>query len=88
MSNDVSKLSDAVGTGKTPADFPIGSLRNSLLPAQLTQVKIFQAHSCDELESLIATWVQETQSIIAVPGPLTMVEDCVVISVTYVPAHV
>jgi len=87
MTDSADRLADDVGTGKKAVAFPLGSLQSSLLPAQLTSVKIFQGHSCAELEELIDRWVRETQSIIVVPGPLTMVEDCVVISVTYVPAY-
>lgn len=87
MSDDVSKLMDNVGSGKQGTDFPIGSLRQALLPAQLTQVHIFRASSEPELIMTIERWVVATQNIVVMPGPVTRDGIEIVMPVTYVPAY-
>ncbi len=66
------------------AEFPINSLRHFLLPDQLVQVKSFSANSLAELDAVINAWVTETQSVIAVVGPLVKAENAYTLSLTFV----
>ena len=89
MSNQVEKLSDAVGVGKTPNEFPLPGLRQFLLPAQLTYVKFFLGETISAVESDIADWARSTQNIIVVASPLAYEPELreFSVAVTYVPAY-
>ena len=67
-------------------DHPIVSVRNSLVPTAVVQVKAFQAPTTEKLEEVINKWVAETQNLIVCPGPLTQTGREATAIVTYVSA--
>ena len=67
-------------------EFPVSSLRHFMMPDQLVYAKNFKASSLAELDAIINAWVDETQSVIAVVGPLTHVNNLYTLSLTYVSA--
>tara|TARA_R110000751_G_scaffold1985_5_gene7585 strand:- start:481 stop:774 length:294 start_codon:yes stop_codon:yes gene_type:complete len=73
-----------------PAEFPLPSLRQFLMPDQTVKVKTFTSgniHSGDSnLDDQINQWVYKTKNIIATVGPLAMSAGGYSISVTYVEA--
>jgi hypothetical protein len=69
-----------------PVDFPLASLRQFLLPDQVMRLKVFQAASVAELEVQIKDWLNESKSIIAVPGPISVVNYVYFLALTYVPS--
>ena len=68
------------------ASFPIASLRQFLVPDSLLSLKCFEAASLPELESAINAWVQQTQSVIAVVGSISVENGNFLVGITFVPA--
>jgi hypothetical protein len=67
-------------------EFPVSSLRHFMMPDQLVYAKNFKANNLAELDAIINAWVDETQSVIAVVGPLTQANNVYTLSLTYVSA--
>ena len=67
-------------------DHPFPSVKDSLLPGTLTDVKIFASQvGIEDLEQQCARWVRETGNLIVVPGPpIVAVGGWYTVSVTYV----
>lgn len=84
---DDQAFADRVGNAMAKGtDFPIPSLRQFLLPSQLTYVQVFSAVDEEALMREITAWVDRTQNIVVVPGVLSRDEGLVSIAVSYVPA--
>jgi hypothetical protein len=69
------------------SEFPIPSLRQSLLPDQLVRVRTFMANNIEELDGQINNWITDTKALIVIPGPVSLLApNSVSISLTYVAA--
>jgi len=67
-------------------EHPLVSVRDSLVPTAVVQVKAFQAPTTAKLERAINEWVAETQNLVVCPGPLTQTGREATVIVTYVSA--
>ena len=67
-------------------EFPLQSLRQFMMPDQTVQLKTFQAKDIQQLDIQINAWVQNTKSIIAVPGPMVTNSEGVALSLTFIEA--
>ena len=67
-------------------EFPLQYLRQFMMPDQTVQLKTFQAKDIQQLDIQINVWVQQTKSIIAVPGPVVISAEGVALSLTFVEA--
>ena len=63
---------------------PIFSVKESLVPTAVVNVKIFEAETADGLEELINKWVNDTQNLVVCPGPVTQRESLSSVVITYV----
>jgi hypothetical protein len=67
-------------------EFPLQSLRQFMLPDQTVKLKTFEAKDLQQLDTQINTWVKQTNNIIAIPGPVVITSEGVVLSLTFVEA--
>lgn len=82
------------GNQKALREFPIQSLRDFLVPDALLQVKLFEAKSLAELDSLINAWILKSKGIVVTVSPAVKtsvsgnpdVNANYTISLTYLPA--
>ena len=65
-------------------EHPVVSVRNSLVPMAVVQVKAFEAPTTKKLEEVINEWVAKTQNLVVCPGPLTQTDHSATAIVTYV----
>jgi hypothetical protein len=68
-------------------EFPLLALKQFLVPGQTPLVKIFEAPTVELLEKDIISWIDKSQALVLVPGPVTFVEaQTLSIALTYLPA--
>jgi hypothetical protein len=67
-------------------EFPLQSLRQFMMPDQTVKLKTFEAKDLQQLDMQINTWVKQTNNIIAIPGPVVITSEGVVLSLTFVEA--
>ena len=67
-------------------EFPLQSLRQFMLTDQTVKLKTFEAKDLQQLDTQINTWVKQTNNIIAIPGPVVITSEGVVLSLTFVEA--
>lgn len=65
-------------------DYPLFSVKDSLVPTAVVNVKIFEAETADGLEELINKWVNDTQNLVVCPGPVTQRDSSSSVVITYV----
>ena len=65
-------------------DYPLISVRESLVPTAVVNVKVFEAKTLQELEQSINEWVASTQNLVVCPGPLTREDNLSSVIITYV----
>ena len=65
-------------------DYPLISVKESLVPTAVVNVKVFEAETLQELERLINDWVASTQNLVVCPGPLTQEHNSSSVIITYV----
>ena len=65
-------------------DYPLISVRESLVPTAVVSVKIFESVEGEELEEAVNKWVEETQNLVVCPGPVTNKDGVSSIAITYV----
>ncbi len=67
--------------------FPLRSIREFLLPDQVLRLKTFAGFdTASALDDAIDSWISTTQNIVAVPGPVTVADRGLSISLLYLPA--
>lgn len=82
------------GNQKAIREFPIQSLRDFLIPDVILKVKLFEAKSLSELDTLINDWLSESKAIVVTVSPAlkTVIAGDLgptvryTISLTYLPA--
>jgi hypothetical protein len=67
-------------------EFPLQSLRQFMMPDQTVKLKTFEAKDLQQLDMQINTWVKQTNNIIAIPGPVVITSEGVLLSLTFVEA--
>ena len=65
-------------------EYPLISVKNSLVPTAIVHVKVFEAETIQKLEKIINEWVSTTQNLVVCPGPLTQNEGASTAIITYV----
>jgi hypothetical protein len=65
-------------------DYPLFSVKESLVPTAVVNVKIFEAETADGLEEIINKWVNDTQNLVVCPGPVTQRDSLSSVVITYV----
>lgn len=67
-------------------EYPLISVKDSLVPTAVVHVKVFEAETVKKLEENINEWVSTTQNLVVCPGPLTQNESASTAIITYVSA--
>ena len=68
-------------------EHPLASVRPTLVPDSLVNVKVFEADSPDGVEAKINAWVVETQNLVVCPGPVHWTGSVATVALTYVEAR-
>lgn len=67
-------------------EHPLFSVKDSLVPRGVVNVKIFEEDNLQSLEEVINKWINETHSLVVCPGPFTQEDSSSSVVITYVPA--
>jgi len=67
-------------------EHPIFSVKDSLVPRAVVNVKIFKADNLQQLEEAINKWVEETHNLVVCPGPFNQEDSSSSVVITYVSA--
>jgi hypothetical protein len=67
-------------------EHPLFSVKDSLVPRAVVNVKIFKEENLQRLEEVINKWIEETHNLVVCPGPFTREDSSSSVVITYVPA--
>jgi len=68
-------------------EHPLASVRHTLVPDTLVNVKVFEGDSTDNVEAKINEWVGSTQNLVVCPGPVYWTGTVATVAITYVEAR-